>query len=42
LSSFIGLREGDLRETLRQIEGPVDFMLVDIVASTWTPQNGST
>jgi predicted O-methyltransferase YrrM len=33
LNSFIDLREGDLRETLRQIEGPVDFMLVDI----WIP-----
>ena len=32
LSSFIDLREGDLRETLKQIDGPVDFMLVDI----WT------
>lgn len=30
LSRFIDLREGDLRETLRHIEGPVDFMLVDI------------
>ena len=30
LSSYIDLREGDLRETLRQIEGPVDFVLVDI------------
>ena len=30
LSRFIDLREGDLRETLRQIDGPVDFMLVDI------------
>jgi len=30
LSRFIDLREGDLRETLQQIEGPVDFMLVDI------------
>jgi len=30
LSGFIDLREGDLRETLRQIDGPVDFMLVDI------------
>src|ERR1700688_424231 len=30
LSRFIELREGDLRETLRQIDGPVDFMLVDI------------
>jgi predicted O-methyltransferase YrrM len=33
LSSFIDLREGDLRETLRQIDGSVDFMLVDI----WIP-----
>lgn len=33
LSAFIDLREGDLRETLRQIDGPVDFMLVDI----WVP-----
>jgi predicted O-methyltransferase YrrM len=30
LSRFIELREGDLRETLLQIDGPVDFMLVDI------------
>ena len=30
LSRFIDLREGDLRETLKEIEGPVDFMLVDI------------
>jgi predicted O-methyltransferase YrrM len=30
LSDFIDLREGDLRETLKEIEGPVDFMLVDI------------
>jgi predicted O-methyltransferase YrrM len=35
LSSFIDLREGDLRETLRHIEGPVDFMLVDI----WIPMS---
>lgn len=33
LSEFIDLREGDLRQTLKQIEGAVDFMLVDI----WTP-----
>jgi predicted O-methyltransferase YrrM len=33
LSAFIDLREGDLRETLAQIDGPVDFMLVDI----WIP-----
>jgi predicted O-methyltransferase YrrM len=30
LGQFIDLREGDLRETLKQIDGPVDFMLVDI------------
>jgi predicted O-methyltransferase YrrM len=30
LRRFIDLREGNLRETLRQIEGPVDFMLMDI------------
>jgi predicted O-methyltransferase YrrM len=30
LSRFIDLREGDLRENLIQIDGPVDFMLVDI------------
>ena len=30
LTRFIDLREGDLRETLKQIDGPVDFMLVDI------------
>jgi predicted O-methyltransferase YrrM len=30
LSRFIDLREGDLRETLTEIDGPVDFMLVDI------------
>jgi predicted O-methyltransferase YrrM len=33
LSRFIDLREGDLRETLKRIDGPVDFMLVDI----WVP-----
>ena len=33
LNGFIDLREGDLRNTLRQISGPVDFMLVDI----WIP-----
>jgi predicted O-methyltransferase YrrM len=30
LSRFIDLREGDLRQALVQIDGPVDFMLVDI------------
>ncbi len=33
LSRFIDLREGDLRETLKRIDGAVDFMLVDI----WVP-----
>jgi predicted O-methyltransferase YrrM len=33
LSDLIELREGDLRETLQRIDGPVDFMLVDI----WIP-----
>jgi predicted O-methyltransferase YrrM len=30
LAGFIDLREGDLRETLKAIEGPVDFVLMDI------------
>jgi predicted O-methyltransferase YrrM len=30
LASHIDLREGDLRETLRMIEGPIDFVLMDI------------
>ncbi len=30
LSEFVELREGDLRETLQEVGGPVDFMLVDI------------
>jgi predicted O-methyltransferase YrrM len=30
LVGFIDLREGDLRETLPMIEGPIDFLLVDI------------
>ena len=33
LADLIELREGDLRETLVDVEGPVDFMLIDI----WTP-----
>ena len=32
LADLIDLREGDLRETLKAIEGPVDFVLMDI----WT------
>lgn len=30
LARFIDLREGDLRETLKRLDGPVDLMLVDI------------
>jgi predicted O-methyltransferase YrrM len=33
LDRFIHLLEGDLRETLKTLEGPVDFLLVDI----WIP-----
>jgi predicted O-methyltransferase YrrM len=33
LADLIDLREGDLRETLRDVGGPADFMLIDI----WTP-----
>lgn len=32
LEHYIDLREGDLRETLGSVEGPVDFVLIDI----WT------
>ncbi len=32
LDRFVELREGDLRQTLKMLEGPVDFVLVDI----WT------
>lgn len=33
LSDYVELREGDVRRTLRGLEGPVDFCLMDI----WTP-----
>jgi predicted O-methyltransferase YrrM len=33
LSHLIDLREGDLRETLKTLEGPIDFVLMDI----WIP-----
>lgn len=33
LSDLIDLREGDLREMLVDVGGPIDFMLIDI----WTP-----
>jgi len=32
LSGFVELRERDLRETLKDLEGPIDFVLMDI----WT------
>ncbi len=32
LAAFIDVREGDLRKTLTDISGPVDFLLIDI----WT------
>jgi predicted O-methyltransferase YrrM len=30
LSAFIDLREGDLRETLKELKEPVDFVLMDV------------
>jgi len=33
LDAYIDLREGDILEALRSLEGPVDFLLLDI----WTP-----
>ena len=35
LADWIELREGDLRETLKDVDGPIDFMLIDI----WTPMS---
>jgi predicted O-methyltransferase YrrM len=36
LSAFIDLREGDRRETLKEVEGPVDFVLMDVwIAMAW-------
>lgn len=37
LSRFVDLREGDLRQTLKEIDGPVDFMLMDIWISMARP-----
>lgn len=37
LSRFVDLREGDLRQTLKVIDGPVDFMLMDIWISMARP-----
>lgn len=33
VAELIDLREGDLRQTLVDVDGPIDFMLIDI----WTP-----
>jgi predicted O-methyltransferase YrrM len=33
LAAYIELREGDIRQTLQVLEGPIDFLLLDI----WTP-----
>ncbi|WP_336671870.1 O-methyltransferase [Tsukamurella sp. USMM236] len=33
VAEYVEIREGDLRETLVDLTGPIDFMLVDI----WTP-----
>jgi predicted O-methyltransferase YrrM len=33
LAQYVDLREGDIRDTLRSVEAPVDFLLLDI----WTP-----
>jgi predicted O-methyltransferase YrrM len=37
ISGLIDLREGDLRETLKEIEGPIDFVLLDIWADVVVP-----
>jgi len=37
LSQWIDLREGDLRDTLQKIDGPIDFVLVDIWISMALP-----
>jgi predicted O-methyltransferase YrrM len=37
LSQFIDLREGDLKDTLKAIDGPVDFVLLDIWAEAVMP-----
>jgi predicted O-methyltransferase YrrM len=40
LSGYVDLREGDLAETLKVIEGPVDFALFDIWAPAVRPALG--
>jgi predicted O-methyltransferase YrrM len=37
LSQLIDLREGDLKDTLKAIDGPVDFVLLDIWAEAVMP-----
>ena len=37
LSQFIDLRQGDLKDTLKIIEGPVDFVLLDIWSEAVMP-----
>jgi predicted O-methyltransferase YrrM len=37
VAHFIDLREGDLRDTLRVVEVPIDFALIDIWASVALP-----
>jgi predicted O-methyltransferase YrrM len=37
LAQFIDLRQGDLKDTLKVIEGPVDFVLLDIWAEAVMP-----
>jgi predicted O-methyltransferase YrrM len=37
LADLIDLRVGDLRETLKDLEGPIDFVLVDIWVETALP-----
>ena len=37
LASFIDLRQGDLKETLKIIDGPVDFVLLDIWSEAVMP-----
>jgi predicted O-methyltransferase YrrM len=37
LSAFIELREGDLIEALRNVEGPIDFVLFDVWAHVVRP-----
>ena len=37
LGQFIDLREGDLKDTLKSIEGPIDFVLLDIWSEAVMP-----